>query len=90
MDEGSLVAGQAVKLGLIVRGDAGQEEIFMSGPKGLAEHGPDIDAAAGGFRALAEGVEDTHKKSNPKFEARNSKQAPGSKSNDQNKNVSNC
>ncbi len=36
----------------------------------LADHGPEIDAAAGSFQTLAEGVEDTHKKSNPKFETK--------------------
>jgi hypothetical protein len=74
MNEGTVIAGQAIQLRLIAGGDAGQEEILMPGPKGLAHHGPDIDAAAGGLRPLAEGVEDTHKKSNPKSEIRNSKQ----------------
>lgn len=59
-NEGALVAGQAVQLRLIVRRDAGQEEILVSGSEGLADHGPDINAAVGGLRALAEGVEDKH------------------------------
>ena len=60
MNEGTLISGQAIQLRLITGRDAGQEEILVPGPKGFADHGPDIDAAAGGFRALAEGVEDTH------------------------------
>jgi hypothetical protein len=75
MNERALVAGQAVKLRLIARGDPGKKEILVPGPVGFPNHTPDIDAAAGGFGALAKGMENTHKKSNPKFETRNSKQA---------------
>ena len=94
MNEGTLIAGQAIQLRLIAGGDAGQEEILVPGPKGLAHHGPDIDAAAGGLRPLAEGVEDTHKFPNSKFEARNNSSPRKTSTkvqipNDQNKNVSN-
>jgi hypothetical protein len=32
----------------------------MTGPEGLLNHAPDIDAAAGSLGSLTEGVEETH------------------------------